>query len=262
MNKFFGLFSFVWVALQIVTGARKVIALRSEDPPVPLVVFRQSSRFMVLWPVILMTWVMAVLMYMRQGETPPEWIPEPAVLGGWWATILVFAVLIWRVHMRGPITIAIIALIFVFYFWMDKIGKWVPFLDFIANLDIIGNWGMYALLAAIGTADILIVWIYARFHYFIATPNKGFLVWGWFASERPIEYSEYDLKIDVDDVVERAFGFGTFQLRHESDSTRNIEFPCVFRIAHKMSKFNEITTEMRVKTVESKRRTPEAEPEE
>ncbi|MFH1999451.1 MAG: hypothetical protein ABIK28_07205 [Planctomycetota bacterium] len=254
-GKLFGFFGALWYLFEIMTGAKKVMALKKEDPPVPLVVFRQSSRFLVLWPVILMTWIMAVLMYMHQSETPPDWLPAKECLGGWWAVILVFAVLIWRVRMRAPIAIAIISLILVFYFFTDKIGKWVPFLDFVSKLHIIGNWGLYALLASIATVDILIVWFFARFHYFIATPNKGFLVWGWFASERPIEYTEYDLKIDVDDVVERAFGFGTFELKHKSDSTLNIRFPCVFRIAWKMSRFNELTTELRVKTVEAKRKT-------
>ncbi|MHC4943877.1 MAG: hypothetical protein ACYTG7_12745 [Planctomycetota bacterium] len=255
MKAFFGklgaFFVALWYVFQIITGAKKVMALRREDPPVPLVCFRQSSRFLVLWPVILLTWVMVFLMYLHGKETPPEWLPSQEWLGGWWATILVFAVLIWRVHMRGPITIAIVALILVFYFYMDKIGKWVPFLDLLSKIKITGNWGMYAILAGIATMDIFIVWLYARFHYFIATPNKGFLVWGWFASERPIEYTEYDLKIDVEDVVERAFGFGTFKLKHKTDPSLNIEFPCVFRIAWKMSKFNEITTEMRVKTIQA-----------
>ena len=160
------------------------------------------------------------------------------------------ATLDWGTGMRGPITVAIIALIFVFYFAMDKFGKWVPFLDFLGNLKIVGNWGIYALLAGLATADICIVWLYARFHYFVATPNKGFLVWGWFASERPIEYTEYDLNIDVEDIVERAFGFGTFKMRHKVDPSLSIEFPCVFRIARRMSKFNELTTEWRVKTIQ------------
>lgn len=260
MKAFFGK---LWYLFEMMTGAKKVIALKSEVPPVPLVVFRQSSRFLVLWPVILLTWVMAVLMYMHdtyltRGESPPEWLPAQETLGGWWAVILVFAVLIWRVRMRAPITIAIVSLIFVFYFFMDKIGKWVPIIDFISNLKIIGNWGLYALLAGIATADIIIVWLYARFHFFIATPNKGFLVWGFFSSERPIEYTEYDLMINVDDVVERAFGFGTFDLKHKSDNTLNIRFPCVFRIAWKMSRFNELTTELRVKTIASKQQNPDA----
>lgn len=250
-GKLAGFFTAIWFLFQIMTGAKKVITLQREDPPVPLVTFRQSSRFLVLWPVILLTWLMAYLMYLHAGESPPEWLPDQAWLGGWWAAILAFAVLIWRVRMRAPITIAIVALIFVFYFYMDRIGKWVPFLDMLSNLKIIGNWGIYALLAGIASVDIFIVWMYARFHYFIATPNKGFLVWGWFASERPIEYSEYDLKIDVDDVVERAFGFGSFKLRHKIDGNLNIEFPCVWRIAKRMSKFNELTTELRVKTIKA-----------
>ncbi len=253
MKWFFGkllaLLAGIRVVIGVLAGQKKVMALKNEVPPVPLVLFRQSSRFLVLWPVILMTWAMAYLMWLAQGESPPEWLPAQDVMGGWWAVILVFAVLVWRVRMKGPITIAIVALILVFYFFMDRIEQWVPFIEFIAKLRIVGNWGIYALLAGIATADILIVWMYARFHYFIATPNKGFLVWGWFASERPIEYSEYDLNIDVDDVVERAFGFGAFKLRHKSDISMSIEFPCVWRIARKMSKFNELTTEWRVKTI-------------
>jgi len=256
MNWFLGkigaVFAGVWVIIQILLGQKKVMTLRREKPPVPLVLFRQSSRFLVLWPVILMTWAMAVLMYYRQThEDLPAWLENQGYLGGWWAVIVVFAVLFLRVRMKGPITVAIIALIFVFYFFMDKIEKWAPFLDLLSQVKIIGNWAIYALLAAIATVDILVVWLYARFHYFIATPNKGFLVWGWFASERPIEYPEYDLDIDVEDVVERTFGFGTFKLRHKSDPSASIEFPSVFRIARKMSKFNELTTELRVKTIKA-----------
>jgi len=143
MKAFFGkvaaLFAGIWFVFQILTGARKVISLQREDPPVPLVTFRQSSRFLVLWPVILLTWVMSLLMYLHAGESPPEWLPDQVWLGGWWATILAFAVLIWRVRMRGPIAIAIVALILVFYFWMDRIGKWLPFLDFIANKPLISS---------------------------------------------------------------------------------------------------------------------------
>ena len=62
--------------------------------------------------------------------------------------------------------------------------------------------------------------------------------------------AEYDLNIDVEDVVERAFGFGTFKMRHKADPSMSIEFPCVFRIAGRMSKFNELTTEWRVKTIQ------------
>jgi len=159
--------------------------------------------------------------------------------------------------MRMTIVISLVALILVFYLYLDRIGKWVPFLDGIAHLKVVGNWGLYALLASIATVDILIVWMYARFHYFIATPNRGFLVWGWFSSERPIEYTEYDMKIDVEDIVERAFGFGTFTLRHKHDPNLNIDFPCVFRIAKRMSQFNELTTELRVITVQP--REPEKE---
>jgi hypothetical protein len=250
-GKVLGFFSAIWLGIQILTGQKKVMALRNEKPPVPLVLFRQSSRFLVLWPVILLTWIMAFLMWWGQTENPPDWLPEPAYLGGWWATILVFAVLIWRVRMKAPIAIAIFALILVFYFWMDKIGSWLPFVTFIAKLQIIGNWGIYILLAGIATVDIFVVWLYARFHYFIATPNKGFLVWGWFASERPIEYTEYDLNIDVEDVIERAFGFGSFKIRHKVDPSLSIEFPCVFGISRRMSKFNELTTELRVKTIKA-----------
>lgn len=251
MKWIFGFFSAIWIGIQMLTGQKKVMALSSEEPPVPLVIFRQSSRFLVLWPLIVLTWVMALLMYMDTSDPRPEWLPSATYLGGWWATILIFGVLVWRVHMRMVITVAIIALILVFYFAMDKLEKWAPFLEWISGLRIVGNWGVFALLACIATADIFIVWLYARFHYFIATPNKGFLVWGAFASERPIEYSEYDLAIDVEDVVERFFGFGSFKLRHKSDANLNIEFPCVFRIAKRMSKFNELTTELRVKTIQA-----------
>lgn len=255
MKWFFGkiaaLFSLLWMAFQVLTGQRKVMALRREQPPVPLVVFRQSSRFLVLWPVILLTWVMSVLMWWGEHPDAPEWVKRPEFFGGWWAVVLVFSVLVLRVRMRAAITIAIVAVILVFYFFMDRIQQWAPFLEFIGRLRIRGNWGIYALLAGIATADVLVVWLYARFHYFIATPNKGFLVWGWYASERPIEYTEYDLDIDVEDVVERTFGFGTFRLKHKADPAQSIEFPAVFRIARKMSRFNEITTEMRVKTIEA-----------
>ncbi len=237
MKKFFTwLFSSLWVFFQILTGQRKVMALKSEKPPVPLVVFRQSSRFMVAWPLVLLTWIVAFVMYYVQtnpdihktildngiivfkyanGEEIPKYL-NPYFLGGWWAVILCFGVLILRVRMKASLTIAIIAIILAFYFWMDKIGKWAPFIESIREIKIYGNWGIYAVLASIATAEIIIVWIYSRYHYFIATPNKGFLVWGIYASERPIEYSEYDLNIDVEDVVERTFGFGTFRLRHKT----------------------------------------------
>ena len=105
MKWILGFFSAIWVGLQVLTGQKKVMALRSEDPPVPLVIFRQSSRFLVLWPLIVITWVMAVLMYMGLEEPRPEWLPSNEYLGGWWATILVFGVLVWRVRMRITITI-------------------------------------------------------------------------------------------------------------------------------------------------------------
>ncbi|MBU0754965.1 MAG: hypothetical protein KJ645_07475, partial [Planctomycetes bacterium] len=89
-------FGAIWFVFQISTGAKKVMSLKREDPPVPLVTFRQSSRFLVLWPVILLTWVMAFLMYLHAKESPPEWLPDKEWLGGWWATMVAFAVLIWR----------------------------------------------------------------------------------------------------------------------------------------------------------------------
>jgi|GEM_PF-3411000 len=252
-GKIFGLLGAIWFVIGVMTGQKKVLALKREKPPVPLVVFRQSSRFLVLWPVIVMTWLMALAMWLHGQESSPEWLKGPEIvskLGGWWATILIFAVLVWRVRMKFAITVAIVAVILVFYFWTDKLGQWVPFLEFVSRLEVVGNWGIYALIAAIASVDVFIVWLYARFHYFIATPNKGFLVWGWFASERPIEYSEYDLQINLEDVIERAFGFGSFRMRHKHDTNLNIEFPCVFGINRRMSKFNELTTELRVKAID------------
>ncbi len=273
MKFFRWLFTSLWVGFQVLTGQRKVMALKSEKPPVPLVVFRPSSRFLVFWPMVLFTWAMAILMayvqhkvaagdfiiphpfeqpwvYLHKGTKEPisAWL-NPYTMGGWWAVLLCFSVLVLRVRMKAALTVAILAAILAFYFWMDKIGKWAPFLATVRQLKVYGNWGMYTILAGIATADIVVVWIYSRFHYFIATPNKGFLVWGVYASERPIEYSEYDLNIDVEDVVERTFGFGSFRLRHKTDPSLTIEFPNVWRIAKKMSRFNELTTEWRVKAI-------------
>jgi len=241
-------FTAIWVFLQIMTGQKKVLALKKEKPPVPLVVFRQSSPIFIMWPVVILTWVLAILLAVFKPETGevPNWL---FTIQDVWALSVIVFVLIIRVQMRAPLTIAIVALLLVFYLFMDSIGSWVPFLGFLKKLEIRGNWGIYAFLALIASVDIFIVWLYARFHYFIATPNKGFLVWGWFASERPIEYTEYDVDMDVEDVVERTFGFGTFKLQHKSDDRKNIDFPHVFRISSKMSKFNELTTELRVKAI-------------
>ncbi len=244
-------FTAIWVAWQIATGQKKVLALRRETPPVPLVVFRQSSPIFIMWPVVVLTWVLSILLAIqpvKEGVPQWQWLETAQE---WWALLLIIFVLIIRVHMRVPITIAIIALLLVFYFLLDRIGEWVTFLAFLQKIKIDGNWGIYAFLAAVATVDIFVVWLFARFHYFIATPNKGFLVWGAFASERPIEYTEYDVDIDVEDVIERMFGFGTFKLRHKSDPNQNVDFPNVFRIASKMSKFNELTTELRVKTIQA-----------
>jgi len=274
MKFFIWIFSSIWVGLQIMSGQRKIMSLKAEKPPVPLVVFRQSSRFLVFWPAVLLTWIMALHManigtlenlqqltlhsdgvtfvYAQGHELANTAVPlhkNPYALGGWWAVIICCAVIVLRVHMKAALTIALVALVLVLYFFLDRIGQWVGFINQIRHIRILGNWGMYALLAAIPTADILIVWLYARFHYFIATPNKGFLVWGMYASERPIEYSEHDFPLDVDDVVERTFGFGSFIIRPKSDPARTVVFPCVWRIAKKMSRFNEITTEMRVKSI-------------
>ena len=274
------LFTSIWVAIQIMTGSRKVMALKAEKPPVPLVVFRQSSRFLIFWPMVLLTWIMAFLMWRigvdqagsmervvteggviwkylashpdtaRAGQEVP-WLNNPFILGGWWAVITCVSVLVLRVRMKAVLTVALIALVAVFYFFLEKIGKWVFFIEWVRNIKVFGNWAMYALLAAIPTVDVLVVWVYARFHYFIATPNKGFLVWGMYASEKPVEYSEHDFTIDVDDVVERTFGFGSFILRPRSNPSNQIKFPGVWRISRKMSRFNELTTELRVKTIKA-----------
>ena len=301
MKFFTWLFSTIWVGFQVMTGQKKLVSLKAEDPPVPLVVFRQSSRMLVFWPVVVITWLMALYapytednvikiavgMELEEVEQkidrvfgkenaikvstvhemsregggyiygpghpkaadPVPFFKNAYRLGGWWAVVVCIAVLILRVKMKLPLTLAISAIFLVFYFYLDKIGQLPFFLSFLRNIKIHGNGYMYGFLALIPTVDILVVWLYARFHYFIATPNKGFLIWGMYASERPIEYAEYEINIDVDDVVERTFGFGGFELRHRSNPSLSCKFPCVWRIAHKMSKFNEVTTEFRVRAV-------------
>jgi hypothetical protein len=180
-----------------------------KDPDIDeyLVVFDWTPKVL-YFPTIIASFIVAVLMYLHEGEIWFFSSLNANLITNIWFVIFFFNFLTEEYNITITVLLTSLLSIGFLLLWLHLFGWVADFLGLFKRFTLHINSTVYLLVSVIGLLAIIISWLKGLFYYVTITPNYLNLQEGPTESGEQIGREDYNTRIDTSDFLERLLGFG------------------------------------------------------